>query len=167
MITSPDRPCHEPSHVGKPCNAAQCSPVKAGWTRFYRARDCDMACGEFGPGRMADVPDLVKAVTNHLNPSCPLGGKHALITSGPTQEALDPCAIFPIIPVASRGLALAAQLARQAHKSPLSLARQVCPRRRAWRRWMCTLPSTCWRRVKPPFRPYPHLCCGGGRLSRG
>ncbi len=51
----------------------------------------DMACGEFGPGRLPAIPDLVAAVSAHAFPAPkPLAGAHALITNGPTVEALDP-----------------------------------------------------------------------------
>ena len=67
-----------------------------------------MACGEFGPGRMVDVPDLV----NHFFGAKPLAGKHALITSGPTHEALDPVRYLSNHSSGKQGLALAKALVR-------------------------------------------------------
>ena len=49
----------------------------------------DMACGEFGPGRMAEPLEIVAAVENHFGPR-PLAGKRVLLTSGPTHEPIDP-----------------------------------------------------------------------------
>jgi phosphopantothenoylcysteine decarboxylase / phosphopantothenate---cysteine ligase len=63
-----------------------------------------MACGEFGPGRMAEPPAIVEAVEQALaaeaapNPplqapahdSGPLDGRHVIVTSGPTYEPIDP-----------------------------------------------------------------------------
>lgn len=49
----------------------------------------DMACGEFGPGRMAEPLEIVAAVENHYGPR-PLAGKRVLLTSGPTHEPIDP-----------------------------------------------------------------------------
>lgn len=48
--------------------------------------------GEAGPGRLADVPDLVTAIEARLDASLPtaLAGRHVLITSGPTHEPIDP-----------------------------------------------------------------------------
>ncbi|MGB0784813.1 MAG: bifunctional phosphopantothenoylcysteine decarboxylase/phosphopantothenate--cysteine ligase CoaBC [Alphaproteobacteria bacterium] len=46
----------------------------------------EMACGEFGPGRMPDISELVQAVLGDL----PLRGKSAIVTTGPTIEAIDP-----------------------------------------------------------------------------
>jgi len=51
----------------------------------------EMACGEFGPGRMADPSMIVEAIRNLLGPADrPLAGKHVLITAGPTREPIDP-----------------------------------------------------------------------------
>ncbi len=63
-----------------------------------------MACGEFGPGRMAEPPAIVEAIEQALaaeatlsSPlqgppadSGPLGGRHVIVTSGPTYEPIDP-----------------------------------------------------------------------------
>lgn len=51
--------------------------------------DGNMACGEFGPGRMAEVPEIISAIETALA-SGPLQGKHVLVTSGPTHEPIDP-----------------------------------------------------------------------------
>ncbi|CAM4378041.1 bifunctional phosphopantothenoylcysteine decarboxylase/phosphopantothenate--cysteine ligase CoaBC [Palleronia rufa] len=49
----------------------------------------DMACGEHGPGRMAEPADILAAVTARLSGGA-LSGRHLLITSGPTHEPIDP-----------------------------------------------------------------------------
>ncbi|MCL4149004.1 UNVERIFIED_CONTAM: hypothetical protein GTU68_044064, partial [Idotea baltica] len=49
----------------------------------------DMACGEFGFGRMAEPLDIVAAAEAALNDG-PLNGRHILVTSGPTHEPIDP-----------------------------------------------------------------------------
>jgi phosphopantothenoylcysteine decarboxylase/phosphopantothenate--cysteine ligase len=49
----------------------------------------DQACGEFGPGRMADPAAIVEFVASRFEPGM-LAGRRVLITSGPTQEAIDP-----------------------------------------------------------------------------
>jgi phosphopantothenoylcysteine decarboxylase/phosphopantothenate--cysteine ligase len=53
----------------------------------------DMACGETGVGRMAEPMDILKALTSIGAPLVKLGslkGKRAIVTSGPTVEAIDP-----------------------------------------------------------------------------
>ncbi len=49
----------------------------------------DMACGEYGPGRMAEPLEIVAAVEAALMDG-PLSGRHVLVTSGPTHEPIDP-----------------------------------------------------------------------------
>jgi len=49
----------------------------------------DMACGEYGPGRMSEPTAIAEAVENTLR-SGPLKGVRALVTSGPTHEPIDP-----------------------------------------------------------------------------
>ncbi len=51
----------------------------------------DLACGEVGPGRMAEPETILAAIARLLQPGPrPLEGVRALVTSGPTQEAIDP-----------------------------------------------------------------------------
>ncbi len=49
----------------------------------------DMACGEYGPGRMSEPLAIVEAVAAALVDG-PLKGKKILVTSGPTHERIDP-----------------------------------------------------------------------------
>ena len=50
-----------------------------------------LACGTFGPGRLADLHKIVEAVETALQPeNRDLEGETILITAGPTQEPLDP-----------------------------------------------------------------------------
>ena len=49
--------------------------------------------GEAGPGRLAEVPDLLAAIESALAVNAndkPLAGHHVVITSGPTHEPIDP-----------------------------------------------------------------------------
>ncbi len=58
---------------------------------FVGPNEGDMACGEFGPGRMAEPLEIVAAIEAALAPHAkPLAGRHVLITAGPTREAIDP-----------------------------------------------------------------------------
>ncbi len=53
-----------------------------------------MACGEFGPGRLAEPPVILAAIAQALGAGGPdggsLSGKHVIVTSGPTHEPIDP-----------------------------------------------------------------------------
>ena len=70
---------------------------------FTGPSDGDMACGEFGPGRMSEPLEIVAAVTQALSgdtrrplngdvavPASLLKGRRIVITSGPTHEPIDP-----------------------------------------------------------------------------
>ncbi len=49
-----------------------------------------MACNEFGPGRLAEPPAILAAIEAILTGEKLLAGRHALVTSGPTHEPIDP-----------------------------------------------------------------------------
>ena len=49
----------------------------------------EMACGEYGPGRMAEPETIVEAIAAALQDG-PLRGRRVLVTSGPTHEPIDP-----------------------------------------------------------------------------
>ncbi len=68
-----------------------------------------MACGEFGPGRMAEVPDILEAIDAALGDG-PLKGRHVLVTSGPTHEPIDPVRYIANRSSGAQGAALAAAL---------------------------------------------------------
>lgn len=52
--------------------------------------DGDMACGEWGPGRMAEPEEILAAIETQLARRGRLAGRRALVTSGPTREPIDP-----------------------------------------------------------------------------
>ena len=69
-----------------------------------------MACGEFGPGRMAEVPQIIAAISAALADG-PLQGKHILVTSGPTHEPIDPVRYIANRSSGAQGTAIARALA--------------------------------------------------------
>jgi phosphopantothenoylcysteine decarboxylase / phosphopantothenate---cysteine ligase len=70
-----------------------------------------MACNEFGPGRLAEPPAILAAIEALFAPSGPLAGKHALVTSGPTHEPIDPVRYIANRSSGRQGHAIAAALA--------------------------------------------------------
>jgi phosphopantothenoylcysteine decarboxylase/phosphopantothenate--cysteine ligase len=71
-----------------------------------------MACGEFGPGRMAEPQRIFDAIQAALDPAArPLAGKHVLVTAGPTLEPLDPVRVLTNRSSGKQGYAIAASLA--------------------------------------------------------
>jgi phosphopantothenoylcysteine decarboxylase/phosphopantothenate--cysteine ligase len=71
-----------------------------------------MACGEEGPGRMAEVAEILAAIEAHFATGAPLSGRRALVTSGPTYEPIDPVRFIANRSSGKQGHAVAAALAR-------------------------------------------------------
>lgn len=69
----------------------------------------DMACGEHGPGRMAEPRAILEAIRTALADG-PLTGKHILVTSGPTHEPIDPVRYIANRSSGAQGTAIAAAL---------------------------------------------------------
>lgn len=69
-----------------------------------------MACGEYGPGRLAEPPQIVAAIDAALTDG-PLRGKHVLVTSGPTHEPIDPVRYIANRSSGAQGTAIARALA--------------------------------------------------------
>ncbi|MDN5789163.1 phosphopantothenoylcysteine decarboxylase, partial [Pseudorhodobacter sp.] len=66
-------------------------------------------CGEHGPGRMAEVAEIVAAAAAEFAAG-PLAGKHILVTSGPTHEPIDPVRYIANRSSGAQGTALASAL---------------------------------------------------------
>jgi phosphopantothenoylcysteine decarboxylase/phosphopantothenate--cysteine ligase len=69
----------------------------------------EMACGEFGSGRMAEVVEIVQAVEGYFQAG-PLLGRHILVTSGPTHEPIDPVRYLANRSSGAQGTAIALAL---------------------------------------------------------
>jgi len=80
--------------------------------RFVGPNDGEMACGEFGPGRMAEPLEIVAAIERALSDDGPLKGVRALVTAGPTREPLDPVRYIANRSSGKQGYAIADALAR-------------------------------------------------------
>jgi phosphopantothenoylcysteine decarboxylase/phosphopantothenate--cysteine ligase len=79
---------------------------------FIGPNDGAMACNEHGPGRMSEPEEIVVAIEALLTKERPLAGKRALVTSGPTREAIDPVRYISNHSSGKQGHAIAAALAR-------------------------------------------------------
>lgn len=63
--------------------------LKGDGIRFVGPNEGGMACGEFGPGRMAEPDEIVAAIAAQFRKGS-LTGKRIVVTSGPTHEPIDP-----------------------------------------------------------------------------
>ncbi len=94
-----------------PATQRNLAMLKADGTIFVGPDDGEMACGEFGPGRMAEPLTIVAAIENALAMPGPLAGMKALVTAGPTQEPLDPVRYIANRSSGKQGYAIADALA--------------------------------------------------------
>ncbi|MGL5447821.1 MAG: bifunctional phosphopantothenoylcysteine decarboxylase/phosphopantothenate--cysteine ligase CoaBC [Rhabdaerophilum sp.] len=77
---------------------------------FIGPDEGDMACGEYGPGRMAEPAAILHAIEAYFASKTvakPLAGKHVLITAGPTHEPIDPVRYIANRSSGKQGYALA------------------------------------------------------------
>ncbi len=93
-----------------------------GW-RFVGPDEGEMACGEFGPGRLAEPDQIFEAVMAALGKGAPaappralsgpgpLKGRHVIVTAGPTFEPIDPVRGLTNRSSGKQGYAIAAALA--------------------------------------------------------
>ena len=86
----------------------------------------DMACGEYGPGRMAEPLEIVAAVEAALMDG-PLKGRHIVVTSGPTHEPIDPVRYIANRSSGAQGTAVARALAAQGARVTLVTGRRTVP----------------------------------------
>ena len=96
-----------------PATARNRARLEADGVRFVGPNDGPLAEGESGPGRMAEVPEIVAAVADILNASRPrpLAGLRVLVTSGPTYEPIDPVRFLGNRSSGKQGHAIAAACA--------------------------------------------------------
>jgi len=79
----------------------------------------ELACGEEGSGRLAEIATIVAAIEDALGRSSLLEGLAVLVTAGPTREHLDPMRFLSNPSSGKMGFALAEQAARMGAKVSL------------------------------------------------
>lgn len=89
-------PAMNPRMWLNPATQRNVAQLKADGVHFVGPNVGEMAeTGEAGPGRLAEVPELVDEIMLHIGAAAngtgmPLAGRHILVTSGPTHEPIDP-----------------------------------------------------------------------------
>ena len=77
----------------------------------------EMACGEYGPGRLPEPAAILDAIRGRMASSGPeaargrLDGRHVLVTAGPTHEPIDPVRVVANRSSGKQGFAIAEALA--------------------------------------------------------
>ena len=79
--------------------------------KFIGPNEGKMACGDYGPGRMSE-PDEIADKAESILRQGPLNSIRAIITSGPTYEAIDPVRFIGNRSSGAQGSAIASALAR-------------------------------------------------------
>jgi phosphopantothenoylcysteine decarboxylase/phosphopantothenate--cysteine ligase len=91
--------------------SANLATLAARGIRLIGPNEGDMACGEFGPGRMAEPHEILAAIESYFRDGVRLAGRKALVTSGPTHEPIDPVRYIANRSSGKQGHAIAAALA--------------------------------------------------------
>jgi phosphopantothenoylcysteine decarboxylase/phosphopantothenate--cysteine ligase len=76
-----------------PATQRNLATLRADGVSVVGPNDGSMACGEFGPGRMAEPLEIIAAIDGLMGDPAvghPLKGKRVVVTSGPTREPIDP-----------------------------------------------------------------------------
>ncbi len=71
----------------------------------------ELASGLVGEGRMAEPEEIIEFISGELKKKLPLRGKKALVTAGPTYEAIDPVRFIGNHSSGKMGFAIAEELA--------------------------------------------------------
>ena len=93
-------------HAATRRNVAQ---LAADGIKFVGPSEGEMACGEYGFGRMAEPEQIFAKIAAALAEG-PLVGKHIIVTSGPTHEAIDPVRYIANRSSGAQGTAIAVAL---------------------------------------------------------
>ncbi len=96
-----------------PATQRNLATLKSDGVLFVGPDEGAMACGEFGPGRMAEPDVIFKAIQTTLVGAAarPLAGRRALVTAGPTLEPIDPVRFLSNRSSGKQGYAIAGALA--------------------------------------------------------
>jgi phosphopantothenoylcysteine decarboxylase/phosphopantothenate--cysteine ligase len=96
-----------------PATQRNLATLKADGVAFVGPDEGAMACGEYGPGRMAEPAVIFEAVMGMLNGEAerPLAGRRAIVTAGPTAEPIDPVRYLTNRSSGKQGYAIAEALA--------------------------------------------------------
>jgi len=96
-----------------PATQRNIATLRADGIRFVGPNEGDMACGEYGPGRMAEPMEILAAIEQQflqMDGARPLNGKRILVTSGPTHEPIDPVRYIANRSSGAQGTAIAQAL---------------------------------------------------------
>ena len=79
----------------------------------------DMACGEYGEGKMSDPLNIFNEISNYLNSRIKNNKMKALVTAGPTNEYIDPVRFITNKSSGKQGYQLAKSLSKRGFETTL------------------------------------------------
>ena len=79
----------------------------------------DMACGEYGEGKMSEPSDILNEILNFLSSQSKGKGIKALVTAGPTNEYIDPVRFLTNKSSGKQGYEIAKSLSRRGFDTTL------------------------------------------------
>ena len=97
---------------GNPATRENLATLAKRGVGFIGPEEGDMACGEWGLGRMSEPDQIADAVEEFFRQELPLNGIRSLVTSGPTLEAIDPVRYLANRSSGKQGHAIATALSR-------------------------------------------------------
>ena len=95
-----------------PATVRNTAQLRADGVTVIEPAEGAMACGEWGPGRLPEPPQIRDAILGALGGDRRLAGRTALVTAGPTREAIDPVRFIENKSSGKQGFAIAEALAR-------------------------------------------------------
>jgi len=110
-----------------PATKANLQRLQAYGNRILPVGHGDLASGLTGDGRMAEPEELLEMIRSYFRSSASLKGRKALVTAGPTYEAIDPVRFIGNHSSGKMGVALAAELQRRGAEVTLVLGPSSAP----------------------------------------
>ncbi|WP_395684632.1 bifunctional phosphopantothenoylcysteine decarboxylase/phosphopantothenate--cysteine ligase CoaBC [Aestuariivirga sp.] len=96
-----------------PATVTNAQALKNRGIAFVGPDEGEMACGEFGPGRMSEPVEILNKIISMLQPQAlPLSGKKVVVTAGPTREPIDPVRFISNYSSGKQGYAIARAAAK-------------------------------------------------------
>lgn len=104
-------PAMNPAMWDNPATQANVDTLRQRGWHFIGPQAGDMACGEQGVGRLSEPTEIYQRITAQLGAQTQvLAGKKAIVTSGPTVEAIDPVRVLANRSSGKQGHAIASAL---------------------------------------------------------
>jgi phosphopantothenoylcysteine decarboxylase / phosphopantothenate---cysteine ligase len=85
--------------------------LRADGVQILEPDEGEMACGEYGPGRLPEPERILAAIKSRFASGGPLAGRHVVVTAGPTHEPIDPVRVIANRSSGKQGFAVAGALA--------------------------------------------------------